>query len=134
MYIGSMGSIPFIVSRPYVLTFDGYNRSSDGRWAKHDIIGDKPRLEFIGPNVEKINFKIQLTIKHNVVPERELERLRKMRDKGKPFVLVIGNKPIGRNMWVLESLSEEAIFYNALGMATSVNATVSLTEYVEGEV
>ena len=46
MYVGSFGDIPFIVARGYVRTFKDYGRESSGRWAKHDIIGEKPVLEF----------------------------------------------------------------------------------------
>lgn len=55
MLVGFMADIPFVVSSRYIRTFDDYSRSSGGRWAQHDIIGDKPVLEYLGPDVEKIS-------------------------------------------------------------------------------
>ena len=51
MLVGFMADIPFIVSSRFIRTFDDYGRGSAGRWVQHDIIGDKPVLEFIGPDV-----------------------------------------------------------------------------------
>lgn len=58
MLVGFMADIPFIVSSRFIRTFDDYGRGSAGRWAQHDIIGDKPVLEFIGPDIEKISFSM----------------------------------------------------------------------------
>lgn len=58
MLVGFMADIPFIVSSRFIRTFDDYGRGSAGRWAQHDIIGNKPVLEFIGPDVEKISFSM----------------------------------------------------------------------------
>lgn len=59
MLVGFMADIPFVVSSRYIRTFDDYSRGSGGRWAQHDIIGDKPVLEYLGPDVEKISFITQ---------------------------------------------------------------------------
>ena len=51
MQVGSMGDIPFVVSYGKIRTFSDYGRSVSGRWTKHDLIGRKPVLEFLGPDV-----------------------------------------------------------------------------------
>ena len=79
MQVGSMGDIPFVVSYGKIRTFSDYGRSGSGRWAKHDLIGRKPVMEFLGPDVEKVSMKIQLRTDHGINPESELERLRKRR-------------------------------------------------------
>lgn len=60
MQVGSMGDIPFVVTYGKIRTFSDYGRSGSGRWAKHDLIGCKPVMEFLGPDVEKVSMKIQL--------------------------------------------------------------------------
>lgn len=77
MLVGFMADIPFIVSSHYIRTFDDYGRGTGGRWAQHDIIGDKPVLEFIGPDVEKISFTMQLRA------DQGLSRLRSLKNCGR---------------------------------------------------
>ena len=143
MIVGYMGKIPFITSRSYLLTLDDYSKSSEGRWAKHDIVGDKPVLEFLGPNTETISLKIQLRRDHGVNPESILRQLEEMRDTGEVFPLVLGSKVIGNllkrfwkdspfgtstGLWVLKGLSE-VVKHWAGGNMYCVDATVTLEEY-----
>ena len=131
----------FVTSRQYLITFDDYSRNAEGRWAKHDIIGQKPVLEFLGPDTEKISMKIQLRRDHGVNVENMLRRLREMRDTGEAFPLVLGSKVIGNlrkkyifkqsvtpGLWVLKGLSEDVKHW-AGGHLYIVDATVTLEEY-----
>ncbi len=131
MLVGSFGDIPFIVARGYVRTFDEYGRSSSGRWAKHDIIGEKPVLEYLGPDIEKISFKMHFRADHGLNPEREAAVLRKMRDKGEPAILMLAGSPVGDNRWIIESLGEEVTYWDAYGRPISLTVDVTLSEYVE---
>lgn len=143
MIVGYMGDIPFITSRRYLLTFSDFSRDSEGRWAKHDIIGDKPVQEFLGPDVEKISMKISLRRDHGVNLENILERLRRMRDTGEAFTLVLGSQVIGNilqrylfknklgantGLWILKSLKEDVKHW-AGGNLYIVDVTVTLEEY-----
>ncbi len=132
MLVGFMADIPFVVSSHYIRTFDDYGRGAGGRWAQHDIIGDKPILEFIGPDVEKISFTMQLRAAQGISPANELKKLRKMRDAGKYFPLVIGSKLITDNMWVIESLDESVSFWGKFGSILSAKVNVTLKEYAGG--
>lgn len=131
MNVGSFGDIPFVVARGCVRTFKEYGRESGGRWAKHDLIGQKPVLEFLGPDVEKISFKMQFRADHGMNPETEAARLRKMRDKGDTAVLMLAGSPVGDNPWVIESIGETVTFWDAHGNAISLTVDVSLMEYSE---
>lgn len=143
MIVGYMGSIPFVTSRSYLVTFDDFSRNSEGRWAKHGIIGGKPVLEFLGPDTENISMKIRLRRDHGVNPEDILKKLREMRDTGEVFPLVLGSKVIGdmitsfitkqpfgsnRGLWVLKGISEVVTHWSG-GNASYVDATITLEEY-----
>lgn len=132
MLVGFMSDIPFVVSSSCIRTFDDYSRGSGGRWAQHDIIGEKPVLEFLGPDVEKISFTMHLRADQGINPANELEKLRKLRDDGKYFPLVIGSKMVTDNMWVLESLDETVAYWGKLGSMLSAKVTVTLKEYAGG--
>lgn len=131
MYVGSLGDVPFIVARGFVRTFKDYGRESSGRWAKHDLIGEKPVLEFLGPDIEKISFAMQLRSDNGLNPEREAARLREMRDNGEVVVLMLNGSPVGKNSWVVESVGEQVKAWNAFGRALSITLDVTLSEYTE---
>lgn len=134
MQVGSMGDIPFVVSYGKIRTFSDYGRSGSGRWAKHDLIGRKPVMEFLGPDVEKVSMKIQLRTDHGINPESELERLRKMRDTGAVFPFIIGGAPVSDNYWLLEDIGENVSYWRAGGKILSVSVDITLTEYSTEEV
>lgn len=134
MQVGSMGDIPFVVSYGKIRTFSDYGRSGSGRWAKHDLIGRKPVMEFLGPDVEKVSMKIQLRTDHGINPESELERLRKMRDTGAVFPFILGGVPVSDNYWLLEDIGENVSYWRAGGKILSVSVDITLTEYSTEEV
>ena len=134
MQVGSMGDIPFVVRYGKIRTFSDYGRSGSGRWAKHDLIGRKPVMEFLGPDVEKVSMKIQLRTDHGINPESELGRLRKMRDTGAVFPFILGGAPVSDNYWLLEDIGENVSYWRAGGKILSVSVDITLTEYSTEEV
>lgn len=131
MIIGSLGDVSFVVARSLVRTFRDYSREGNGRWAKHDLIGQKPVLEFLGKDIEKISFTMVFRADQGINPEKEAQKLRKMRDNGEIMVLILADKPVGDNSWVIESLGESVTFWDAFGNIQSMSVDVSLQEYVE---
>lgn len=134
MQVGSMGDIPFVVTYGKIRNFSDYGRSGSGRWAKHDLIGRKPVMEFLGPDVEKVSMKIQLRTDHGINPESELGRLRKMRDTGAVFPFILGGAPVSDNYWLLEDIGENVSYWRAGGKILSVSVDITLTEYSTEEV
>lgn len=130
MLVGYLGDIPFTVSRSFMRTFSEFNRNSTARWSKHDLIGQKPVLEFLGSDIEKISFKMLLRKDKGVTPEDELERLRQIRDTGEVFSLIIDDKPVSDNFWVIESLDESVAYWGKSGQMLSAEVSVTLQEYV----
>lgn len=134
MLIGFLGTIPFATSSRSVRTFDEYQRSGSGRWSKHDLVNQKPALEFLGPDTDKISFKMLLRADLGINPANELERLRRLRDSGTVLPLMIGFKSIGRHFWVIDSLDYTVKHWTRFGQLYSVEVTVTLQEYVDGVV
>lgn len=64
--IGSLGDIVFEVSSSKVVTFKDYKRTTKARFQSHDIIGQKPILEYLGPDGEEISFTMQFSISLDV--------------------------------------------------------------------
>lgn len=129
MEIGSLGSIPFSVSTDKILTFSDYGRSGGGRWQKHELLGKKPVLEFIGPDTEKIELKIQLRADHGINPKTELEKLRTMRDTGEVLPFILNGTPVSDNYWVIENISEDVGYWTGEGIILSATVSITLQEY-----
>lgn len=133
MIVGYLGGTPFVTSKQYLYTFDDYNRSSSTRYTKHEIIGKKPVLEYLGPDIEEIGFKIKLRADHGLSPEKELEKLRKYRDQGRVMPLILGGNVVGKTRWVIESISEAVNFWSRSGQIISCDVDIKLKEYNGGK-
>ena len=116
-----------------VMTLDNFQRSGEGRWATHEIIGaqNKPLKEFLGPGLEKITFSIFLSADIGVTPEIELKKLRKLRDGGVICDFILGNSPVTANSWVISSLSEEHRIKDNKGQTVQAAVNVNMEEYVK---
>ena len=129
MYIGYMGDIVFVVSPNYMLTPMDHERESTGRWTEHDLLMRKPVSQFGGPGLEKLTFSIILDAAHNIDVAKQLEKLRKMRDTGAVFPLIIGGKPVSQCYWRLDSIKEAGHYWTADGRLLQCTPSLTLTEY-----
>lgn len=123
---GLFGTLPFVCSSNIVNTFKDVNRDLATKYARHDGIGRKPVLEWIGEESDKISFKIRFDSSLNSPPEAGLFLLKRMLDSHKPQRLLLGPRYMGK--FVLESISEERRFHTGLGVCQIAEATISLTE------
>lgn len=131
MIVGFLNDIPFISSRAEVRTFDEYSRQAESRWQEHEVMGSKPLLEFVGPGLNEISFKMLLRKNLGVDPDKEAEKLRKLRDEGTVVPLIIGNKPVGKGFWIVKSVSEQTPLWSRFGHPLSTTLNVTLKEYAD---
>lgn len=130
MPLGSLGDIVFEVSSREVVTFDGLKRNTKARYGNHEIIGQKPLLEYLGPDGEEISFSMKFSTSWGVDPTEQANKLRELCEKGEAMYLIIGNQTIGANMWVIESVSEAMTTVDNMGRVIVSEVDVSLKEYV----
>lgn len=129
MAIGTLGPIVFKVSDKMVLTFDGMTREVSGRWTEHEVMGKKPKPEFLGPGNQKISLPITLSANLGVRPRKMLEMVERMVESGDAEYLIINCKPVGRNPFRLTASSETwGTMYNH-GELAKANLTINLEEY-----
>ena len=131
MLVGFLGTTPFIASSLILRKFDDYKRQGSGRWNKHDLIGQKPVLEYLGPDTEKVSFKMLLRADQGISPAKELTKLRKLRDNGTVVPLIIGGKPIGGGFWIVDSLDEGVKYWTKYGHIFTAEVSITLQEYAE---
>jgi phage protein U len=130
--IGYLGDIVFETSDQRILTFADFKHDITARWESHAIIGQKPRLEFIGAELETVSFTILFKADLGVKPSEELQKLREKIQNGKAELLVIGGIPLGDDLWVIESMSES---WNCLwneGQLYSASGDITMKEYISG--
>lgn len=128
--IGTLGSkIIFEVSDERAFTFRTMTREITGRWAEHEVMGAKPKAEFLGPGLQAGTLEITLSAMLGVRPREVLEAVEEMVESGAVEYLVIGNKPVGKNPFRLLSSSEEWNTVYSRGELVKAKLTISLGEY-----
>lgn len=132
--IGTLGSVVFESSLAKLRTISNYSRDGAARLATHDIIGKKPVVEFLGPGLEHISFTMQFNSFNGIDPEEETEKLRGMRDAGEANQLIINNKPVTDNKWLIESIAEKVIATDGTGKIVRSDIDIKLVEYVDNAI
>lgn len=125
--IGSLGELPFVCSEDKVRTFSELTRDLAVRWARHDVIGKKPILEFVGPDLMSASLRIRFDVSLGVSPEEGLDRLKRMMENKQYKTLVVGSETLGR--FVIESISEERKYHAGNGTCLVAEATINLMEW-----
>ena len=128
--IGTFGDIVFETSDSRILTFNGLKRQSSANYGEHKVIGRKPMLEYIAPELDTVNFNMLLSAEFGVTPKDEAIRLLNMCQEGIAEYLIIGDWALGRDMWVITGLSQNLNFIMANGSLLSVSLEVSMKEYI----
>lgn len=125
--IGSFGDIAFTSSDTKLLTFRDMVKQYAARYAKHDVIGKKPKLEFVGPDLRKASFTIRLDITKGVKPKEVIDSFVALTEQGEAQAFMLGSEFIG--MYVIISAEEVAKFYDNRGGLWVAEFKVSIEEY-----
>jgi hypothetical protein len=129
--IGYFGKdIIFETSDQRILTFSDLTRETASRWGPHELIGIKPKTEYIGPGLDTISFTVDLNGNNGVKPRTEMDLwLAKARD-GVAETFVIGDKPLGEDKWIVKSVSQAWNTVFNRGELFSGKLDVTLEEYI----
>lgn len=124
--IGNWGRyLKFQTDDSRILNFDGFRRKVSARVGKHNLISRRPVLEYLGPDLQSITFKVELNAMVGVRPRKEEEKL--LKKIGYVAPLVIGGKKIcSRAM-----LTGVGSAYNIVlgkGEVLSISLDVTMTE------
>ena len=129
--LGTLGDISFRVSAwDDVHPFDDLTRSAKNRTASHEIIGQKPFTEYLGPDLQTLNVKIKLHAQRGVNPREEVEQLIEYCESGKVLTFTVGGQKMGKNKWLIESVGEAVKYYDNQGNILASEVDLALKEYV----
>ena len=96
------------------------------RWATHEVIGRKPVLERIGPELTTVSLEIPLNAMIGLPPLTGIKVFREMLETGEPQRLLIGPDYLGK--FVVESVSENQPYHTGLGIPVAATVTLTLKE------
>jgi len=125
--IGTFGPVTFEVSAEKTRTFDDFKRKTSVKFEQHDIVGLKPKLEFVAPGLDEISFQVIFSAFLGLSPLKEAEQLRQIVQKGEYYPLIIKGKILGN--FVIESLSETWKHLDKEGNVLYIAVDISLKEY-----
>lgn len=128
--IGYFGQERFEVSDTKVFTPNNIQRSSSSRFESFQRIGMKPLSEFVAPGLATINFTIQVSAMLGVNPRTVLDHWIELAEAGKPDVLVIGNKVVGTDQWVLKTAADTWKQLDGQGNVLTAEMNLSFEEYM----
>lgn len=104
--IGSYAGLVFTVSRWRVLTPANITGKTSSNWAAHSTIGKKDKSEYTGPGLKEYEFEITLVSKFGVNPYKIFQNLMKLCEAGAIDYLIINNRPVSQNPFMLTSVNE----------------------------
>ena len=126
--IGTFGPVTFTSSSTAVRTFSDMQRSRSYRFAKHDVLSGKPKLERIAPDLDSVSFNMRFDLAMGVDPKSELSALEVVLLSGEAFDLMVGGTPLGT--YVIERMDEDWRRVDGAGRLIVASVNLQLTEYV----
>jgi phage protein U len=129
--LGCFGGLIFECSRRRVHTFSDLHVDNSARWAQHDVHLQLPILEFTGPGLTEVSFKMNFNQQWNADPFASIVVLRMYVKNGVVAPLLVGNRPIiaGFNLWVVDSVGEDHKWFTRGGTLQGAGVDVSLKQY-----
>lgn len=129
--IGHIGkNIVFETNDQRILNFTKMQRTVKGRWASHARIGEKPKKQFLGPDADHLTFTIILNAQHGVRPRETIDNIEKAIRTGEPQTVVIGQRKVGDNKYVITEISESWETILNRGEVVKVTCDLTLEEYL----
>ena len=128
--VGAFGTISFQVSNFKVITFNKFKRNIGAKFAEHEVIASAPKLEYLHRDLEEISFDMIFMKALGVNPVAEIEKIRKLCNEGTANFLVLDNKVYGDLEFVIESFSEDVLYFDGAGSPIASKISVKCKEYV----
>jgi len=126
MRIGVLGDIVFEVSQSKVYSPESLRRQSTWKYAEHEIIKGKSRLQKLGRQLDTVSLTLRF-VDYFCVPLAEVKRLKEQAEKKEPLTLVIGDEVFGD--FVIESIAETWVETDGNGNPRLIEVEVQLKEY-----
>ncbi|ARD47568.1 phage tail protein [Sporosarcina sp. P33] len=128
--LGTWGDLVFVVSADEIKTFASFSRTETARWAKHEVHLQKPKAEFMGPDLGTLSFTMSFDAFFGLNPREEMNKFIKYVRNGVAHTLIIGGKRVGVHKWYMPDNKQDWSFLDNRGNVLKSSITVTMEEYV----
>lgn len=130
--LGAYGDIVFTVNPLEIMSFQKATRKRGVDWAKHEIIGEKPKLEATTDRLDEVTIDILLSSWFGVNPSEIEDKFYRYMSERTVKKLIIGNGLQAANVWgdfVINDISETYEEVDHFGQITKIGLSVQFLEY-----
>lgn len=132
--IGIFGLTPPLVfgaSPLGLLTFSDFEKTCRARYIEHEVHLQRPIVEFVGPELKQIRFKMNFLAPFTTPPDLGILALETMLELAQPQPLIIGALPVasGLSQFVLREMRVSVKWWGAQGAMIGASCDVDLLEY-----
>ena len=133
--IGILGDIPFNVSfdgnTTEILNFFNLKQGGAANYEKHSRRRNKPALELVDLENNKINLNITLRSDFGIEPRELLKKIDNYMNNGEVLDFILGGDFIGSGEYVINSYDAGYEFISNNGKVRKIDLSLSLEEYSE---
>ena len=123
------GSITFSVNSKKALSFSDMERSYSARWEAHDIIGKRPKMEFMGPDMDEITLTVVLDAQLGIKPRATMKKFREAAKKGTVSHFYVGGRKVAKHKFYIGSGTEHWKEVWNKGELVRATAEITFKEY-----
>lgn len=131
MIVGGFGDTIFETSDKRILTYKNFRRDIMVRYGISEVIGQKPKTEYLGPGLDTVAFEVKLNITMGYDPYDIMAQFIEYARDGLAFPLVIGTRAIGTDKWKITGLGMPVSEFGPSGQILSASLELTFEEYVE---
>jgi len=125
--VGVFGDIVFTVSSFRVLTFRDLKQDVSARYASHEVIGTKPKKEYLGPGLKGMSLTIELHSYLGTDPEGTAKYLETISENGMVCRFILGG--VNKGKYTVNSVSQSYNLIKNDGDVISLSIDLTLEEY-----
>lgn len=130
MPIASFQHKIFSVSSIKQYPLSGLNWSGSLETESQDKLKGKPSTYIKGESLSSMSFDIPLRVDFKVNPRKEIEDWEAIKSSAKPALFILGTKPVGKNKWLLKSVSVSDQEIDGKGNIIKALIKLEFEEYV----
>ncbi|MEB3103090.1 phage tail protein [Ferviditalea candida] len=130
MPIASFRGKAFQVSANKKYTFSGLSWSGALDTETQDKLGSKPSTYIKGESLDGMSFEVPLRADFGINVRAQIEDWKAILASKKPDIFILGSKPLGKNKWLLKSVSVSDEEIDASGNFLKATLKLEFEEYV----
>jgi len=130
MPIATFGNKVFQVDAKRIYTFNNFSYSATLETEAQEAEGKKPSTYIKGEGLSTLSLTIPLEKMYGIDPRTEWESWESILAQKSPQIFILGGKPLGKNKWLLKSVSPSDVRIDAKGQIQGMNLALEFEEYV----